>query len=486
MPTITVIMDADRPNGIGGTYKRGTTQTIDTALAEVWRGQGVCRYTSTRSEQTGAVITADQAGRYPASPSRDDAIPVTATMSDQGNGFVRIGFPQLPGSIVRNTALCVGFGDSHIEGSEKQGTPTDWRTLKNYPIGSSIYARTVWYAQGRLISCGNYGIGGQRTDQILSRLPEVIATRAGTAIVSAGTNDARQMVPFENTVANLTAIFVGLRAAGIEPVVIELPPLNTPPDTDTIRNRQDLINAWLRKYCRDADICFVGINDLIQDPASRQFGAGMNHNNDGVHLSSLACDLCGQRVAAAILQKLPGVLNPLVTSNLDATNMIVNALGLTDANSDGIPDSWSAIGTPAGGTAAHTLETVSGWPGKAICIEQSGNTNTRQLYQAWNPSQGSGWAPGDVLRAGIRWKVTGAGAPSAYAQLQFVNSTTGQTLYRLFATHETVGDQLSWQPDVVIPSGTTLINFYVGITAGTGKLFFNAPTLINATRQGLL
>ena len=410
--------------------------------------------------------------------------PVTAKVNPLTGRIIFSGVPG--GAIVRNASLCVGFGDSHIEGSTLQGTPTDWRTLKNSPIGSSIYARAVWHSLGRLISVGNYGIGGQLTSQILARLPELVATSAGTAIVCAGTNDARYAVPFSDTASNMTRMLQGLRDNGIEPVVIELPPLGTPPDTDVIRNSQDLINAWLRKYCRDNDITFVGINHLIMNPANRQWLSGMNHNSDGVHLSSVAADVCGKAVADAVMHRMPSVLNPLVTSNIDATNMVANALGLTDSTADGIPDSWSALGAPTGGTAVHTLEAVSGWPGKAICIEQQANTNVRQLYQGFNTSQGGGWAVGDILRCGIRWKVTGSGTPNAFAQLFFVNSVTGQTTYRMFSTNETVGDQLSWLPDVAIPEGTTIVNFYIGIAGGTGKVFFNAPTLINATRLGLV
>ena len=81
--TTRVIMNTSRPNGSGGTYKAGVEYDLADDLAELWRGQGICRRTSVRSEQTGAVVSAT-AGNFPDAPGQSQDLPLTVRISDQG------------------------------------------------------------------------------------------------------------------------------------------------------------------------------------------------------------------------------------------------------------------------------------------------------------------------------------------------------------------------------------------------------------------
>lgn len=79
-------MNVDRPNGSGGTYKAGVEYDLPDDLAALWRGQGVCRLTSVRSEQTGAVISAT-GGNFPDAPVQNKRIPLeVVTSGDEGIG----------------------------------------------------------------------------------------------------------------------------------------------------------------------------------------------------------------------------------------------------------------------------------------------------------------------------------------------------------------------------------------------------------------
>jgi len=68
---ITVIMQDSRPDGAGGTYKKGSTYSLPDTLATYFIDIGLAKRTSTRSEQTGLQITGDSAGRFPSAPAQD-------------------------------------------------------------------------------------------------------------------------------------------------------------------------------------------------------------------------------------------------------------------------------------------------------------------------------------------------------------------------------------------------------------------------------
>ena len=84
--TTRVIMNTTRPNGSGGQYLANTEYNLPDDLAEIWRGQGICRRIAVRSEQTGAVVSA-AAGNFPDSISSNPSLPVMAFPSDGGVEF---------------------------------------------------------------------------------------------------------------------------------------------------------------------------------------------------------------------------------------------------------------------------------------------------------------------------------------------------------------------------------------------------------------
>lgn len=81
---ITVIMQDSRPDGAGGTYKKGSTYSLPDTLATYFLDIGLAKRTSARSEQTGATVSGDSAGRFPSAPSMDKSVPLTATLSSGG------------------------------------------------------------------------------------------------------------------------------------------------------------------------------------------------------------------------------------------------------------------------------------------------------------------------------------------------------------------------------------------------------------------
>lgn len=106
-----VIMNVDRPNGSGGIYKAGVEYDLADDLAALWRGMGICRLTTVRSEQTGAAVSATT-GNFPDAPAMNKRIPVEAVPSGSGmdlRGIAPSGTVAADGTITLGTALPATF-----------------------------------------------------------------------------------------------------------------------------------------------------------------------------------------------------------------------------------------------------------------------------------------------------------------------------------------------------------------------------------------
>ena len=368
------------------------------------------------------------------------------------------------------------FGDSHAQGTAAQGGGSDWRINRNQPVGSSFLAHAIWLSQSRVQFWGNGGIGGERTDQIYARVAEATTSGAHLVLLNMGTNDARLGYTLAHTQQYYKATVEAIVAAGLDIIITGVPPIDDP---SSVKDAMDKINQWLQWYAAEMRIPFVDVCAALAEPTTRSFAA--IYRADGVHLNAPASVVAGQAVADVIAQHYAPIAGWGCMSNVDATNIFGNAWGLTDATADGIPDGWYTLGTPTGGTATHTREDVTGWLGKAICIEQAANTNARQIYRDVSINTGA-FAVGDLIRASISAKSTGTG--ELMARVLFVGSSTGRAEVRLFSIKAPIG-QITSVVEFRVPAGTTNLQFYMYAGPGTGKYFFNRPTVTNLTRLGI-
>ena len=373
-------------------------------------------------------------------------------------------------------AKVVAVGDSHFEGGQ-QGDGSDWRTTGNRPMGAAMYAWGLWHTGGKFMSVGNWAKGGERTDQILGRIAGPLASGADVALIQMGTNDARQGYTLAHTVTNYTETVRQLREAGMDVICVGLPPINDP---TTVRDAMDRINNWLRSFCATERIPFVEVMDLMVNTADRTFATGTH--TDGVHLTATAADLAGRRIADALLRRTGQIENVFALTNVDATNLLPNALFLNDAGADGLPDSWYGLGAAEGGTMTQTLEPVTGWVGNAVHIAQGANTNARQVYTDININTGK-FAVGDRLRLAARLKTDGG--VIAFVQAKFVGSTAARTESRILDCRSTEDAELGSVQEFTVPTGTTNVQVYVYVGAGTGDVWFGQPSLVNLTTLGI-
>lgn len=259
-------------------------------------------------------------------------------------------------------------------------------------------------------------------------------------------------------------------------IIVGVPPLNDPTAS---KDAQDRINAWLRAYSAEMRLPFVDVYTPLVNPATRDFAEGMTM--DGVHLTAAASVIAGQAIADVISRSYAPVSGLVAATAIDPTNILTNALALTDATADGIPDGWATLGTPTGGSVVHTLETVAGFPGKVIAVEQVGNINTRQLYQPINISTGK-FAVGDLMQVSAMMDIPAA--VNATLRVYLTGSSTGRTQVTFMAPWAASG----WMTSVCqfrVPTGCTSLDFFFIISPGTGKARLARPTLTNLTRLGV-
>jgi lysophospholipase L1-like esterase len=121
----------------------------------------------------------------------------------------------------------------------------------------------------------NFGIYGQTTAQMLARFPAQVPNRNFRAVVIlGGTNDTLLGIDPAVTIANLSRMVDLARAAGIEPILAEIPPI--------YRERGRFLPAVQR-----LNASIVGLASAKQVKLADYYDALLNHPacfSDGTHL----------------------------------------------------------------------------------------------------------------------------------------------------------------------------------------------------------
>lgn len=242
-----------------------------------------------------------------------------------------------------------GLGDSIT----KNGY-TDPTSSVSHLFGKQSYV--MWaclLSGGRLRFGGVAATGGYTTAQIVStHLPTVLAARPAYCVVHAGTNDIGTLT-LSQTIANLTTIFDSLLSAGILPIATTMLPKHTL--LGASRAPLDRMSMWITRYARQKNFPVVDwttphINPSTGDWVAYSGGTG-TYNADDTHPNSTGAKSMGQLVWNTILAWSPPKAAFFPAQNLQGASpfypTVSNALHLTDTNSDGIPDNYTA--TTGGG-----------------------------------------------------------------------------------------------------------------------------------------
>lgn len=203
---------------------------------------------------------------------------------------------------------------------------------------------------GRLTLLRSAGVGGERTDQMLARMSDVLALpeTPGYTIFAGGSNNALQAVSGGYTSASViadwqTAINL-IRAAGSVAVIPTIPGFwyESQPAIKAVIYES---NAWLRKQ-KQPGLIVCDWSQFWQSAVDGSVRTGF-HNGDGIHPSILGAQALGKALADVLRPHITGH-RQLVTTNVDPTNFVTNAMMLGTAGTLGsnavgaLADSWNA------------------------------------------------------------------------------------------------------------------------------------------------
>lgn len=171
----------------------------------------------------------------------------------------------------------------------------------------------------------NFGVSGDTTTQMMSRLGLVLAARPAFCTVLGGTNDYPSL-PASTTVANLKAILTALRKAGIRPVWLPVLPRDI-----ASSNAQFIcaVNWEMRQWCRSQDILISDVSEVWIDPATGTPKAAMT--TDGLHPNTFGAYLIGAKLSQTLSPFVPSD-DGLVYSPLDVFDATNNIYGALNAN----------------------------------------------------------------------------------------------------------------------------------------------------------
>lgn len=178
----------------------------------------------------------------------------------------------------------VALGDSITEGHHSD-------TLRVNAI-DSYYDVLTCREDSPIAYVANEGVGGQTSDEILDRVPDVLDHDPEVVLVVAGTNDVLEDKSTDETFANLTAIRDGLADGGVEQIIFgSLPPSNeTPAENVTF-------NAALDEWAAGQDVTLVDLwTPLAADDGT--YAEGMNV--DQHHPSAAGAERLADAAAAAL------------------------------------------------------------------------------------------------------------------------------------------------------------------------------------------
>jgi lysophospholipase L1-like esterase len=137
----------------------------------------------------------------------------------------------------------------------------------------------------------NYGVYGERTDQIAARL-DAAAADATVLVVQGGINDIAQRRPVEEAARNLAGMVERGRALGLAVALADVLPW--PNGDDRAAAAIDRLDELIRAVAAGLRIPLLPFHDTLADPADpRRLGDGLT--DDGDHPSVEGHRLLGKR-----------------------------------------------------------------------------------------------------------------------------------------------------------------------------------------------
>jgi len=147
-------------------------------------------------------------------------------------------------------------------------------------VGDSHVHRAEWAELFPDVRIGNRGISGDRTDGVLRRLDEVLATGARLVVLEVGFNDLRAGVDVERVAGNYGEILRRLTGGGMDVVVVSTLLAARRYAATNARTRE--LNERLRARAERSDrVSFLDLNPILAPRGHLE----ERYSADGIHLS---------------------------------------------------------------------------------------------------------------------------------------------------------------------------------------------------------
>jgi lysophospholipase L1-like esterase len=198
----------------------------------------------------------------------------------------------------QQTLHIVAFGSSSTEGI---GATAKDRT---YPARLQAVLATR-LPKGVAVTVLNRGIGGQDADDMIARVPAIIADKPDLVIWQTGSNDSLRAVSPARFVAETRDGIEQMQAAGIDVMLME------PQLSERLANaaRSDEFLDAVREIGQQMNVVVIRRYELMQQwLASGTLRYDQMMSNDGLHMTDGGYDLLARAVADSILlNSLPPV-----------------------------------------------------------------------------------------------------------------------------------------------------------------------------------
>jgi hypothetical protein len=313
----------------------------------------------------------------------------------------------VPTNLRRHPNTVVAIGDSRVAQIHADGAFRNKSAYNHFSMGNAL-------AGNRAILLKNFGVSGQRTDEILPRLKSAIDTGAYVLYIHAGVNDIAQNYPTAatsgvTTFNNLRIMIDAAVDAGMLPLVVLEPGANnmTPAQITQLW----ILNQLLREY---AEVCphlvLFDLGAAIYNMAATSSTAlALVGTIDGVHEGVLAGYNGGKafaQVLMAIMPPRPHGVRSATEVPANSSTYLVNNPMFTTATGGGLGTGFT--GTVAGLWSTQRSGAATGVASVGTAADGSGLSE--QIVQATFAAAGEEvrvvqdiaiglWNPGDILEA---------------------------------------------------------------------------------------
>ena len=328
-----------------------------------------------------------------------------------------------------------------------------WKLPYGFLTWAEILSGGGLYSPNQL----NFGVSGDRTDQMLARVGSVVGASPDICVVLGGVNDIRTISPAES-IRNLGRIYDRLQAAGV--LVVAMPPIPVGIHAGLVPTMSEQNHlARIRQYIRtrsteDGGLVVADATSMLvnhADPNGHPLGgtpAGSSIPTavtyDGLHPSIRGAYWMGKAIADALGPRLGG--KPPICGGVNdmydpSANPSGSKLGtglplgtsggaLSNGATGSVPSGWTLRRQSAGGSVSGTFEAralANGQSRQVYRIDISGTQATGEVSARFYRQLFSGFQPGERVEGVIELEIAGV-AQDALTEVQLqIADTTGKS-----------------------------------------------------------